>query len=424
VRLEGAVSEADAAARVPASRDGFVPRFRTWVIGGGWDQNLWPGGALPTRASLSAIANPVILQRVDFHAVWVNDAALEIAGVTRDTPDPAGGLIVRDAAGEPTGVLIDNACDLVWKHVPPLSAEQIATDVREAMRICASFGVTCVHDMMMSPEVWAVLTDLERRGELTVRVRAYMHGPLERTGGSEMLRMCGIKLFADGALGSRGAALREPYSDDPSTSGLLLLEPADLNARAAAAHAAGQQIAIHAIGDRAAELAVEAIEHAQSTIGRRHRVEHAQTMPAELFARFAKADITASMQPEHCACDFAWAQKRLGPQRMQGAYAWRTFLQHGVRLALGSDAPIASPNPWSGIRAAVTSEHVAQRLTVREALEGYTRADATHDTSLGTLKPGAAADFIVVSHDPFATLDKIQVLRTVLAGTTIYEASR
>lgn len=425
VRLEGTRSEAEAVERVRSamSHGGFVPRFKSWLLGGGWDENLWDARALPTRASLAGVEQPVVMQRVDFHAIWVNDVALEIAGIDRETPDPSGGRIVRDARGEPTGVLVDNACDLVWRHVPPLSDAQIEDDVRCAMQRCARVGITCVHDMMMSPAVLAILERLEAAGELTVRVRAYMHGPFARSGeGSSMLRVCGVKLFADGALGSRGAALDTPYSDDPSTAGLLLMQPEELDASAARVHASGQQVAIHAIGDRAARLAVYAIEKAQGdSRGRRHRVEHAQTVGDALFERFARADITASMQPEHCACDRAWAIARLGPERMRGAYAWRTFLDHGVRLAFGSDAPIASEDPWRGIAAALAYE--SQRLSLREAMHAYTRAaaDATHDDSLGALEVGACADFVVLDRDPFAETDvsKTRVTRTFVAGREI-----
>jgi predicted amidohydrolase YtcJ len=397
---------------------------------------------LPTLASVRAVEQPMVMTRVDFHAVWVNAAALSRAGLTRNTPDPVGGRIVRDASGEPTGVLVDAACALVTKHIPLERTETLEQDVRRALQRCARAGLTCVHDMMMTPEVLRILRGLEAAGDLTLRVRAYMHGAqpeieeaLREPQSSDRLRVMGRKLFADGALGSRGAALRAPYSDDPSTSGLLMMSEEELVAAAARTHALGGQVAIHAIGDRAAELAASAIIRAQgSPVDRRHRVEHAQTVTPALFPAFAKAGIIASMQPSHCTCDLGWAVARLGQERIKGAYAWRSFLEAGVRLALGSDAPIASENPWDGVRSAVarTDAHGAtitpeQRLTLDEALTGYTSgaAFAAHDANLGRLAPGSLADFVVIDRDPFATdveeLASVRTLRTVVGGVTVFE---
>ncbi len=440
VQLADARTEEEAAARiVEAARD--LPRD-AWVIGGAWDDNLWPSRRLPTLASVRAITQPMIMTRVDFHAIWVNEAALARAGITRDTGDPIGGHIVRDAAGAPTGVLVDAACDLVSRHVPPERTETLEQDVRRALQCCARVGLTCIHDMMMSPEVLRILQRLETRGELPLRVRAYMHGStpevdavLRESPRSDRLRVMGRKLFADGALGSRGAALRAPYSDDPSTTGLLMMSQEELTRAAEQTHALGRQVAIHAIGDRAAELATAAIIAAQGPgVGdRRHRVEHAQTLAPGHFAVFAKAGIVASMQPSHCTCDLGWAVARLGPERIKGAYAWRAFLDAGVPLALGSDAPIASENPWDGIRSAVTRTGAGgatitpeQRLTLEEALVGYTAgaAFASHDDRLGALAPGQLADFVVIDRDPFAVdaerLAEVRTLRTVVGGVTVF----
>lgn len=440
VQLAGARSEEEAARLVVEAAARLAPG--AWVIGGGWDDNRWPSRRLPTRASVAEVAAPMVMTRVDFHAVWVNGAALEVAGIDRHTPDPPGGKILRDAQGSPTGVLIDTAADLVTRCIPRERTETLETDVRAALARCARVGLTCVHDMMMSVEVLEVLRRLEVAGELTLRVRAYMHGPaavlepeLRRGRGDGLVQVMGTKLFADGALGSRGAALRAPYADDPSTSGLLMMSEAELTAAAAFTHGLGRQLAIHAIGDRAAELACAAIVAAQGASGaRRHRIEHAQTVTPEMFDVFAKAGIIASMQPSHCTCDLGWAVRRLGPERVKGAYAWRSFLKAGARLALGSDAPIASENPWDGIRSAVarTDEHGAtitpeERLTLAEALAGYTSgaAFAAHDdAALGALTAGRLADFVVVDRDPFALpaeqLAEVRTLRTVVGGVTVF----
>jgi len=429
VRLEGTTSEAQAVQRITRAPAG------TWILGGGWDDNRWESRALPTRASVAGVTRPMLMTRVDFHAAWVNDAALAIAGIDSATADPPGGKIVRDSAGAPTGVLVDAAVDLVAAHVPPLSRQLIEQDIVRAMERCARVGITCVHDMMMSAEALAVLVDLERRGELRVRVRAYMHSA-RGASDSDWLRVMGEKLFADGALGSRGAALRAPYSDDPHTSGLLLMTFEELRAAARRVHDSGQQLAIHAIGDRAADLAVAAIAEAQgASVGRRHRIEHAQTVAPELFEQFARAGIIASMQPSHCTCDLSWAKARLGPSRIAGAYAWRSFLGAGVHLALGSDAPIADENPWDGIRSAVARTDALgdtitpeQRLTLREALLGYTEwgAYASRDERLGRLAPGMLADFVVLDRDPFATaaedLASVRVVKTVVGGKVTFSA--
>ena len=441
VQLADARSEEEAADRISMAAKALPGD--TWVIGGAWDDNRWPSRRLPTLASVAAVAQPMVMTRVDFHAVWVNAEALRRAGISRETPDPVGGRIVRDAAGEPTGVLVDAACDLVTQYVPLERTETLEQDVRRALARCARVGLTCVHDMMMSPEVLHILQRLDEAGELTLRVRAYMHGAqpevdavLRDPPASDRLRVMGRKLFADGALGSRGAALRAPYSDDPSTRGLLMMSGDELASVAARTHAAGRQVAIHAIGDHAAELAVAAIVFAQGEhpADRRHRVEHAQTITPELLPRFAKAGIVASMQPSHCTCDLGWALARLGPTRIAGAYAWRSFLDARVHLALGSDAPIASENPWDGIRSAVarTDDQGAtitpeQRLTLEEALTGYTSgaAFAAHDATLGRLAPGNLADFVVIDRDPFGLpaheLAQVRTLRTVVGGATVFE---
>ncbi|HEV8320682.1 MAG TPA: amidohydrolase [Myxococcota bacterium] len=447
----------DAAGRAPAG---------AWVRGRGWDQNDWPDKRFPAHALLDDAApdHPVWLTRVDGHAVWVNAAAMRAAGVTSDTVAPAGGEILRDAAGAPTGVFVDNAIDLIEKKLPPPTEAELREDVLAGAALCAKAGLTGVHDMGTTPEVLAVLRALAAEGRLGLRVWVFLDGqrpaaefeatlrtPLSADvavssaagasrGGAGLVRVVGVKLFADGALGSRGAALIAPYSDRRDTKGLLVTAPADLVARAAAVHAAGFQLAIHAIGDRGVRGALDAIAAAEGDDHtRRHRIEHAQVVAPADVPRFAALGVVASMQPTHATSDMPWAEARLGHVRIHGAYAWRTLTSAGAALALGSDAPVEDENPWSSIYAAVTRMDPAgappggwrpeERLTLAEALAGFTRgaAFAVHaEGALGVLRPGATADLTVVDADPTAVapaaLRGVRTLRTVVAGREVYMA--
>jgi len=417
-----------------------------WILGEGWDQNDWPDASFPTAAAFEAMGDvPVMLTRIDGHAVWVNHAALALAGVDAKTPAPDGGEILRDQDGQPTGVLVDNAIDLVKAHVPAPSAEQIRADLERAVAMCNRVGLTGAHDMGVSPAVLEALEAMAADGDLTLRVTAYLHGgdtelaPLlseapRRTG---MLRVVGVKLFTDGALGSRGAALLAPYSDRAETSGLLVTPAVAMNERVADVHARGYQVAIHAIGDRGVRIGLDAIAAAQgSDRSRRHRIEHAQVVAPDDLARFAEIGVVASMQPTHATSDMPWAEERLGPARIVGAYAWRTLANAGAVLALGSDAPVESHSPWLGIYAATTRQdsggepaggwRPGERLSMSEAIAGFSRgaAHASGDDDLGIIRPGALADLTVVERDPVslaaADLVSIEVLRTVVGGRQVY----
>lgn len=416
-----------------------------WIIGRGWDQNDWGQPEFPDRRALdSAFPNqPVNFRRVDGHASWVNAEALRRAGITRATPDPPGGRILRDRDGEATGVLIDNAMDLVDLRMPPPSDEQLQRQLTAAIMHCAKLGLTGVHDAGMDLRTFKLLQTFDAVGALTLRVYALADGQgpdalqfLERGKFSgRHLVMRAAKLLADGALGSRGAALHEPYSDEPGSRGLLLLSPAELAGKAHDFATAGFQVAIHAIGDRGNTVALDALEQLPS--GGRHRVEHVQVLSADDVARFARAGIVASMQPTHATSDMPWAEARLGEERARLAYAWKTVRSSGAQLALGSDFPVEDASPLLGLYAARTRQdlvgkpeggwHPTERLTGEEALVGYTLGAAYASFSedvRGSLAPGKDADLVALSVDPVegspATLLSAKVLLTVVDGVELY----
>ncbi len=451
-----------------------------WILGRGWDQNDWPGAAFPTAGDLDRVCagRPASLSRVDGHARWVNTAALERAGITAATPDPPGGRILRDASGTPTGILLDKAMDLVGAHVPSPTRGEKEAAVRRAGEALVRAGLTAVHDMGMSPEEAEIYRELAAAGELPLRIygaleagpslwegpegrgvgvaEAVAAGPdREWRGGRFKLAM--VKFYVDGALGSRGAALLAPYSDDPGNAGLVLTAPADLEAGMIRCLRAGFQCAVHAIGDRANRIVLDAwqaIREGDPEAARPRpapgaplsllgavppvvppvRLEHAQIIHPRDLSRVAGLGVVASMQPTHCTSDMPWAPERLGPDRMSGAYAWRSLADRGTVLALGSDFPVESHDPLRGLYAATARRGrdgnppagwtVEERLGREEALAACTAAPAYASGDLdrlGTLTPGKQADFTVfdrnlVTCDPERLLDA-RVLLTVVGGT-------
>jgi predicted amidohydrolase YtcJ len=440
VQLGDATSEADAVARAKAA--GTEAHRGEWLIGRGWNQNNWPGQQFPSRAALDAAfpTTPVFLSRVDGHAIWVNSAALAKAGITTDTRDPAGGRIVRDGRGEPTGVLVDNAEDLITLPAP--TPEQHALWLKTAIETLARVGLTGVHDAGMDLATFELLQRWDAAGALPIRIYAMADGQgadrqtfLERGPyRGRHLVMRAVKLLADGALGSRGAALFEPYADDPKQTGLLLMEKSELQSRADAFAQRGFQVAVHAIGDRAN---AEVLDVLSSLPKGRHRVEHAQVLRADDLHRFAAAEIVASYQPTHATSDMPWAAARVGEERLKFAYAWRSMLDSGAHVAFGSDFPVERPDPLLGLYAARTRQdgkgqppggwHPEQRVSGEEALAGFTAGAAWAEFSeshRGTLKEGFDADFVALSVDPVedppAALLTAKVLVTVVDGVDVY----
>ncbi|WP_229258614.1 amidohydrolase [Duganella rivi] len=426
---------------------------KAWIIGFGWNQEIWKLGRFPTAAELDAVVSdrPVLLHRVDGHAVWVNTKALEMAGISKETADPSGGKIERDAAGRPTGVLVDAAMELVNRVVPlPTPVEARATlDV--ALQSLAKVGLTSVHDAGIKVVQDDIYRDYADHGKLTTRVYAMIgdtaadfdelskDGPL-KSYANDVYALAAVKLYSDGALGSRGAALLAPYSDMPSTKGLLFYPDAEMRAKMNKAMKAGYQVNIHAIGDAGNRQILDA--YAQlipqyNNVALRHRVEHAQVVTLDDIPRFKQLGIIPSMQPTHATSDQNMAEQRVGHERIKGAYAWRSFLDQGSKIACGSDFPIESPNPFEGLHAAVTRQNNAgvplggwyknQAMTLTEAFRCFTldAAYAAHQENvIGSLEPGKWADFILIDRDIFKIapeqLGKTQVLQTWMGGRRIY----
>ncbi len=431
----------DAAARLPAG---------AWVGGRGWDQNLWPGRQFPTHGALSQAVpdHPVWLTRVDGHAALANAKALEILGLGAATPDPSGGRLLRGADGQLTGVLIDRAMGLA--RLPEPAAADRERRLAAAARHCVALGLTTVTDMGIGAADLEAYHSLRRQRLLPLRAALFLTDQESLlaswfTRGPEIdpaarLTVRGVKLYADGALGSRGAALVEPYSDDPGNLGLLVSSGAHLEAVARQAAAHGFQVAIHAIGDRGNLVALDAMEQALGgpRPELRFRLEHAQVLRLDDIRRLARLGIIASMQPTHATSDMPWAPDRLGAARLAGAYAWRKVLAAGGRLALGSDFPVESPDPRLGLYAAVTRQDLAgnppagwlpeERLTRQEALRGFTLDAAWSlflDHEIGSLAVGKRADLVVFARDPMtvppAEIPRAGVDMTLVEGEVVYD---
>jgi len=445
VDLVGTASEADVIRRV-AEAARTTPAGQ-WIRGRGWDQNDWEDTDFPTHTALSAAVpdHPVLLRRVDGHAAWVNEMAMRRARIDAGTEAPEGGEILTDARGRPTGVFIDNAVDLLMRQLPAPDDHVIGEDLRRAMTLCADAGLTTVHDMGVDATTLEQLRALERAGAMPIRVVVYLDGSDPRT--VELLQtppdregrliVDGVKHYIDGALGSRGAALFADYSDREGHRGLLVQSPEALGDHARAAHAAGYRIAIHAIGDRGIATALDAIINAQGgDASPRHRIEHVQVIRPSDVRRLAEHSITASMQPTHATSDMPWAEARVGPERIGGAYAWRTLLEADIVLAFGSDAPVESHRPMLGVYAAVTRQDAAgepeggwrpdQRLTAVEALRAFSRgaAEAIERDDLGRIEVGAIADFTVLGANPVEIapreLRDVPIVATVVEGDVRY----
>jgi predicted amidohydrolase YtcJ len=447
-----------------------------WILGGGWDHTKWASKTLPTRQDLDAVTDghPAMLGRTDGHIAVANTAALQAAGITDATPDPAGGKIDRDPDGHATGILReDSAMALVNKKIPPPTYEGRRKALELSIQDALSHGVTSVQDFSDWDD-WLVLEGMEREGKLPLRVSEWIAfvepiGVLDSRRASHdpndpLLHLGFLKAFMDGSLGSRTASLNEPYADDAQNEGIPRFEQEKLNQMAAARAADGFQLGFHAIGDRANDMALNAFAAAEQ-VGRpanvpappsnpdanvvttpvkaftakdfRFRIEHAQVVSPGAFQRFADLGVIASMQPSHLLTDMAWAGARLGPERIKRAYAWKSFLEHGVTLAFGTDYPVESISPFRGLYSAITRQNEAgtqvfepqEKLTIEQAVYAYTQASAFaefREHVVGLLYPGFECDFVVLDRDLFKATPRevlqAKVLRTVVGGTTVYQA--
>jgi predicted amidohydrolase YtcJ len=425
-----------------------------WVRGHGWNQNAW-GGEWPSAADLDAVAphNPVYLTAKSLHVSWVNSVALQSAGITASTVDPLNGRIQRDSRGGPTGILFEDAVKLVEAVIPEPTPEALAKNFQQLIPDLWRMGLTGVHDFDKGT-CFQALQLLHERGDLRLRVVKSI--PLNqlpqaaavglRSGfGDDILRIGSVKLFADGALGPHTGAMFDPYVDEPQNRGILILDGEQLFGHGRLAAESGLGLAVHAIGDRAVHEVLEGFtrlrsyENERRLPALRHRIEHVQTIHPRDSGRLAELDIIASMQPVHAPSDMFMADRLLG-ERAAFSYAWQTQLQHGARLAFGSDAPVENPNPFYGLHAAVTRRRAdgspgpegwfpEQRLTVRAALEGFTLGPAYAagmEDRLGRLSAGFLADLIVVETDPFTCdpveLFSIQPLATMVGGEWVWQS--
>ena len=451
VNVVGAASYQDVIARVRERAQRAAPG--EWILGRGWDQNRWADKQFPTAGPLDAAISdhPVWIRRVDGHAGIANSAAMHAAGVTAATPDPEGGRILRDSSGKPTGVFIDAAQQLIDSKVPPPSAQLRKARVLEAARKIAENGLTEMHDAGAEQSTITAIQQLIDEHKFPIRVYVMLtddaalldswltHKPLIGYGGRLTVRS--VKMYADGALGSRGAAMLAPYSDDPTNTGLIVSKPEHMLAVARRARAAGYQVNTHAIGDRGVRNVIDAYEQAGATPADRFRVEHFQVVAPSDFPRLAQHGIIASMQPTHATSDMPWAEARVGPERIKGAYAWRTVLNSGARLALGSDFPVEFVNPFFGLYSAVTRQdqqgnppggwYPEQKLTLAEAIRGFTSGAAFaafEEASRGTIEPGKLADLTIVEGDLYGTpasqLFATKVRYTVVGGEVVYQNAR
>ncbi|GAB4369009.1 MAG: amidohydrolase [Acidobacteriota bacterium] len=449
----------------------------SWVLGRGWDQNDWPRKAFPDADRLDQVVpdRPCALRRIDGHALWVNRAALAAAGIDARTPDPAGGQILRDRTGRPTGILVDSAMDLVDRVVPEPDDAAVRRALEDAVASLSAFGLTGFHDMGTDGRTLAIIREMDAAGRLPLRLTLYASADdeelvarLMRDGPEQgrRFRVVGVKFYADGALGSRGARLLAPYNDQPDHLGLFVTDPTELRSRVLETMRAGLQPAVHAIGDAANRLVLEIYASGlrellaagrTSSLALRPRIEHAQVIAPPDIPRFRSivddalaaagaaealrrhVAIVASMQPSHATSDMPWAERRLGPARLRGAYAWRSLIDAGVPLVFGSDVPVESADPRTGLYAAVTRTDPrglppggwlpAERVPLERAVRAYTLGAAFaagRERDEGTLAPGKRCDLTVLRVDPFGnpprTLLDDPVLATVVDGQVTWRA--
>src|SRR6184192_327308 len=429
-----------------------------WILGGRWDETKWAKPQLPTKELVDPVteATPIFVERYDGHQALANSVAMKLAGVNAKTPDVPGGVIMRDGSGNPTGIFKDAAQELIYKAIPPMSHEQRLRAARRALEHAASLGVTSVQHMNPEFADVAAYSELAEKGQLSTRIYAV---PMEtnwqdqakvgvrHAWGSSYLRLGAVKGYADGSLGSRTAYMFEPFADDPGNRGLLSDEmrpPTAMRDRLMQADAAGLQLRIHAIGDRGISMTLDIFSDIEKKHGyhdQRFTIEHAQHMAEKDFERFAALHVIASMQPYHAIDDGRWAEKRLGHQRARYSYAWRSFLNHGVTLAFGTDWPVAPLNPMLGLYAAVTRATLdgknpsgwipEEKITLPEAVEAYTMSSAFaefQEKDKGSITPGKLADMVILSDNIFdlkpEAIRNAKVETTIVGGKVVYGAAR
>jgi predicted amidohydrolase YtcJ len=450
VDLRDAATPAEFSRRI-AQTAARLPKGR-WITDGNWDHETW-GGQLPTRDLIDkdTPTTPVFVSRLDGHMALANSVVLKLANIDEKTPDPAGGTIVRDAAGRPTGVLKDAAMVLVTKVMPPPSDAELEQALQRAMDHAVRHGLTQVHDMGGFEDFRVLELYRRARAQDKLKLRIYAFVPLadapkaaafkQRHGaGDAWVRWGGVKGYVDGSLGSTTAWFHKPYDDEPATSGLTVTEPELLRSQIVTANNAGLHVTVHAIGDRANDWLLDAystVEQAGPKKDWRFRIEHAQHLTPEAIKKFGPLGVVASMQPPHAIDDGRWAEKRIGAERLKGMYAFRSLLDAGAHLTFGSDWPVATLDPMTGIYAAVTRRTLdgknptgwqpQEKITVAEALRAYTAENAWagfQDGKVGVLKTGTLADFAVLSRDLFSTppeqIADVKVVRTVVGGRDVF----
>src|SRR4029079_13877706 len=453
VQLTDAATPEELAKRIGAQAK--KTRKGEWILGGRWDETKWPKQELPTKELIDPVTDdiPMFVDRYDGHEGLANSAAMKLAGIDAKTPDVPGGVIVRDASGNPTGIFKDAAMPLIYKAIPPMTQEQRLRAARGALKHAASLGITSVQHMNPEFADAATYSELAEKGELTTRIYAV---PMEtdwrdqakvgirRAWGSTYLRLGAVKGYADVSLGSRPAYMFEPFTDDPGNRGLLSDEmhpPSAMRDRLMQADAAGLQLRVHAIGDRAISMILDIFADIEKEHGyhdQRFAIEHAQHTAQKDFERFAKLHVVASMQPYHAIDDGRWAEARLGHDRTRYSYAWRSFLDHGVTLAFGTDWPVAPLDPILGVYAAVTRATLdgknpggwipEEKITLPEAIEAYTMGAAFaefQDSEKGSIRPGKLADIVILSDNIFdlkpEAIRNAKVKTTIVGGKVVYE---
>ncbi|MGE6463232.1 amidohydrolase [Pseudoalteromonas tetraodonis] len=438
---------------ITAKLNEFAKGKEGWIIGRGWNQELWSDTRFPTAADLDKVVSdrPVILSRVDSHAIWVNSKALELANINADTPAPTGGEIIKDEFGKPTGIFIDKAETLVTQHMPATSAQSVSNALDAAGKHLLSLGITSTHDAGIDKTTWQVYKQRAELGTLPLRIVAMLSAAspdlnmMLKAGryqdAQDFLSIRSVKIYADGALGSRGAALIEEYADRANHFGLMLETQQKLEQLFTLTFKSGFSANTHAIGDRANKIVLDAYQNVFKQTGGillRNRMEHAQIVSPEDIPRFKTLKIIPSMQPVHATSDMHMAEQRLTDKQLQGAYAWQTFLEQGSTIAAGSDYPVELANPFDGLYSAITRmDHnqlpengwrASEVLSREDALRAFTLGGAYaayQEFKLGSLEQGKWADFILVDQDyfkvPIEQLYKTQVLQTWIAGTLRYE---